>query len=207
MSSISKKLFVVVVLFFCVLGMSVQSFAAEEKVLQMATTTSTDNTGLLDYLAPLFKADTGIELIWVAVGTGKALALGKNCDVDVLLVHAPAAEKKYIAEGSGVDRREVMFNDFVFIGPKADSAGIKGASVEEALKNIFIKKGVLCKPRRQLGHAQKETESLEGLCTAHSRQGTLVHSDGTGHDKHDKHSCRTRCLHDDRPRHLHQIRI
>ena len=136
MSPISKKLFVAVVLFFCVLGMSVQSFAAEEKVLQMATTTSTDNTGLLDYLAPLFKTDTGIELRWVAVGTGKALALGKNCDVDVLLVHAPAAEKKYIAQGSGVDRREVMFNDFVFIGPKVDSAGIKGASVEESLKKI-----------------------------------------------------------------------
>lgn len=66
---------------------------ADAQVLRMATTTSTDNTGLLDYLAPLFKAETGIELQWVAVGTGKALELGKNGDVDVLLVHAPDTEK------------------------------------------------------------------------------------------------------------------
>jgi tungstate transport system substrate-binding protein len=119
-------------------GLAFQT-AAEEKVLQMATTTSTDNTGLLDYLAPAFKADTGIELRWVAVGTGKALELGKNCDVDVLLVHAPAAEKKYIEAGSGIDRHQIMYNDFIFIGPKADPAGLKGASVQEALKKIAAK--------------------------------------------------------------------
>ncbi|MFN2436249.1 MAG: substrate-binding domain-containing protein [Desulfotignum sp.] len=102
----------------------------------MATTTSTDNTGLLEYLAPEFTKDTGIELKWVATGTGKALKLGENCDVDVLMVHAPAAEKQFIAGGFGRDRREIMYNDFVIIGPESDPAAIKGGSVNSALKNI-----------------------------------------------------------------------
>ncbi len=102
----------------------------------MATTTSTDNTGLLDYLAPEFTRETGIELKWTATGTGKALKLGQNCDVDVLLVHAPAAEKKYVADGFGINRRQVMYNDFVIIGPGADPAGVKGKSVNAALGAI-----------------------------------------------------------------------
>ncbi|MDD2205950.1 MAG: substrate-binding domain-containing protein [Aminobacterium sp.] len=109
---------------------------AETPVLRMATTTSTDNTGLLDYLAPLFKADTGIELQWVAVGTGKALELGKNCDVDILLVHAPDTEKKYVEDGYGVNRRQTMYNDFIIIGPKDDPARIKELTVVEALSKI-----------------------------------------------------------------------
>mgnify|MGYP000547233887 CR=1 FL=1 len=97
--------------------------AAEDAVLMMATTTSTDNTGLLDYLAPHFKKATGIDLRWTATGTGKALKLGENCDVDVLMVHAPAAEKKFVADGFGDNRREIMYNDFVIIGPAGDPAG------------------------------------------------------------------------------------
>jgi tungstate transport system substrate-binding protein len=104
--------------------------------LMMATTTSTDNTGLLDEIGPMFEKDTGIELKWTAVGTGKALELGRNCDVDVLLVHAPPAEKAYIENGYGVDRVEVMYNDFVIIGPKGDPAGIKGKSVGQALQTM-----------------------------------------------------------------------
>jgi tungstate transport system substrate-binding protein len=121
--------------------------AAADQSLMLATTTSTDNTGLLDYLAPMFEADTGIELKWTAVGTGKALELGRNCDVDVLLVHAPAAEKEYVANGFGVDRRQVMYNDFVIIGPPSDPAGIRGKSVVKALaaiKNhgsVFVSRG------------------------------------------------------------------
>jgi tungstate transport system substrate-binding protein len=72
---------------------------AAGKVLMMATTTSTDNTGLLDYLAPHFTKSTGIDLKWTSVGTGKALKMGENCDVDVLLVHAPPAEKAYVEKG------------------------------------------------------------------------------------------------------------
>jgi tungstate transport system substrate-binding protein len=115
--------------------------------LMMATTTSTDNTGLLDMLAPVLEKDTGIKLKWTAVGTGKALKLGENCDVDVLLVHAPAAEKKYVAAGYGIGRRHVMCNDFVIIGPPNDPAKIKGMKVVDALNAIrkaratFISRG------------------------------------------------------------------
>ncbi|MFZ5811076.1 MAG: substrate-binding domain-containing protein, partial [Thermodesulfobacteriota bacterium] len=113
---------------------------ADEKVLMMATTTSTDNTGLLPVLAEAFKKDTGIELRWTAVGTGKALELGKNCDVDVLLVHAPKAEMDFVSAGHGLGRTEVMFNDFVLIGPAGDPAGVKGKTVAEALKAIAAAK-------------------------------------------------------------------
>ena len=84
---------------------------------------------------------------WTATGTGKALKLGENCDVDVLMVHAPAAEEKFVADGFGVDRREIMYNDFVIIGPDADPAGIRAKSVGDALKaiqgsaNVFVSRG------------------------------------------------------------------
>jgi len=110
--------------------------ARADGILLMATTTSTDNTGLLDYLIPEFTKDTGIAMKWTATGTGKALKLGKNCDVDVLMVHAPPAERKYVAEGYGINRREVMYNDFVMIGPADDPAGIKGKSVTASLTSI-----------------------------------------------------------------------
>ncbi len=87
-------------------------------ILKMATTTSTADTGLLDYLAPLFKEDTGWELEYVSVGTGEALTMGKKGDVDILLVHAKASEEEFVAEGYGVERVPVMYNDFVVIGPK-----------------------------------------------------------------------------------------
>jgi len=130
--------------------------AAGGKTLLMATTTSTDNTGLLDYLAPEFAKATGIELKWTAVGTGKALKLGENCDVDVLMVHAPAAEKKYVADGFGIDRREVMYNDFVIIGPPSDPAGVKGMPVIEALKTIAAKGAVFVSRGDNSGTNKKE---------------------------------------------------
>lgn len=106
----------------------------------MATTTSTDNTGLMDYLAPHFTRAAGVELKWTAVGTGKALEFGRRCDVDLLLVHAPEAEKKYVADGYGVNRRMIMFNDFIIIGPASDPAGIKGKKVIDALTGIQNRK-------------------------------------------------------------------
>ena len=114
--------------------------APAAEVLRMATTTSTDNTGLLDYLAPGLLADTDIELQWIAVGTGKALELGKNCDVDVLLVHAPAAELQYVEDGYGIDRTQVMYNDFVIIGPKNDPAGVRGLSVGDFFRTVAVRK-------------------------------------------------------------------
>jgi len=122
---------------------------AEEsgKELLMATTTSTDNTGLLEYLMPAFTEKTGIGIRWISTGTGKALKLGENCDVDVLLVHAPEAEIDFVNKGFGIDRRLIMYNDFVLIGPPEDPAGIKGRNVSEALQvirssgNVFVSRG------------------------------------------------------------------
>jgi tungstate transport system substrate-binding protein len=118
---------------------SVSIGAPAAPVLRMATTTSTDNTGLLDYLAPLLKADLGIDLQWVAVGTGKALELGRNGDVDVVLTHDPESEKSFIDEEYGVDPKQVMYNDFVVLGPASDPAGVKGKSVNEAFALIAEK--------------------------------------------------------------------
>jgi tungstate transport system substrate-binding protein len=113
---------------------------AKAPVLRMATTTSTDNTGLLDYLAPFFQKDTGIELQWVAVGTGKALQYGRNGDVDVLLVHDPEAEAAFMKSGYGKSRREVMYNDFILVGPANDPAKVRGKTITEALGAIAAKK-------------------------------------------------------------------
>jgi tungstate transport system substrate-binding protein len=112
---------------------------AQEKVLLMATTTSTEDTGLLNVIGPEFKKASGIDLRWTATGTGKALKLGEDCNVDVLMVHAPDAEKKFVEAGFGLNRREIMYNDFIIIGPAADPAGIKGKSVKDALQAIQAK--------------------------------------------------------------------
>jgi tungstate transport system substrate-binding protein len=112
---------------------------AQEKVLLMATTTSTEDTGLLNVIGPEFKKASGIDLRWTATGTGKALKLGEDCNVDVLMVHAPDAEKKFVEAGFGLNRKEIMYNDFIIIGPAADPAGVKGKSVKEALQAIQTK--------------------------------------------------------------------
>jgi len=105
-------------------------------VLRMATTTSTDNTGLLDYLAPFVTEQLGIDLQWVSVGSGAAIKHGENGDVDIILTHDPAAEDKFEASGAGVYRKYVMYNDYIVIGPKNDPAGIKGLSTAEAFNKI-----------------------------------------------------------------------
>jgi len=93
-----------------------------DTTLMMATTTSTDNTGLLDYLQPLFLQDTGITLEWTAVGTGEAIAMGASGDVDIILVHAKASEEEFVASGAGVERFPVMYNDYIIVGPEAENA-------------------------------------------------------------------------------------
>ena len=149
----TSRLLSLVLLVFAMIGCGP---AAAGNTLMMATTTSTDNTGLLDELAPAFTRDTGIPLKWVAVGTGKALKLGQNCDVDVLLVHAPGAEKRFVADGYGVQRRKVMYNDFVIIGPRADPAGIRGLGVGEALKKIAARKAFFISRGDNSGTHKKE---------------------------------------------------
>ena len=94
--------------------------------LRLATTTSTVASGLLDQILPAFTRETDIEVHVIAVGTGKALRMGADGDVDVVLVHAPMAEQKFVADGFGVDRRGVMYNEFLIVGPPSDPAGIRG---------------------------------------------------------------------------------
>lgn len=108
----------------------------------LATTTSTQDSGLLDVLVPLFEQRTGYRVKPIAVGTGQALALGARGEADVVLVHAPEAEERWMAEGNGAERLLVMHNDFVILGPSADPAGLRGAnSAVEALRQIAERHG------------------------------------------------------------------
>jgi len=122
--------------------------AAAGQVIRLSTTTSTENSGLLAWLLPPFEAKYGARVKVIAVGTGKALELAKNGDVDVTLVHARASEDKFVREGHGVARRDVMYNDFIIVGPAADPAGIRGSrDVLAALRRLhearakFISRG------------------------------------------------------------------
>lgn len=99
---------------------------AQEKSIVVASTTSTQDSGLFGHLLPMFKAKTGIDVKVVAQGTGQALDTGRRGDADVVFVHAKPAEEKFVAEGFGVKRYPVMYNDFILVGPKGDPAGIKG---------------------------------------------------------------------------------
>jgi len=111
--------------------------SAQDKAITVASTTSTEQSGLFGHILPLFKAKTGIDVRVVAVGTGQALDIGRRGDADVVFVHDKAAEEKFVAEGAGVDRREVMYNDFVLVGAKADPAKIAGSKdIAAALKKI-----------------------------------------------------------------------
>ena len=113
---------------------------AQDRSIVMASTTSTQDSGLFGYLLPIFKAKTGIEGKVIAQGTGQALDTARRGDADVVFVHAKAQEEKFLAEGFGVKRFDVMYNDFVLIGPKGDPAGVKGRDIETALKTIAAKR-------------------------------------------------------------------
>lgn len=121
---------------------------SQTKIIRLATTTSTENSGLLGLLLPRFTQQTGYRVHVIAVGTGKALRMGRDGDVDVVLVHAPKAEAEFVANGFGAQRHSVMYNDFVLIGPAHDPAGINTApSVTDAMQRIanhsalFISRG------------------------------------------------------------------
>src|SRR5215510_4449046 len=114
--------------------------SAEEKAIVVASTTSTQDSGLFNFILPAFKAKTGIDVRVIAQGTGQALDTGRRGDADVVFVHARPQEEKFVAEGFGVKRYPVMYNDFVLIGPKSDPAGIKGGKdVLAAFKAIYEK--------------------------------------------------------------------
>jgi tungstate transport system substrate-binding protein len=109
---------------------------AQERFITVASTTSTEQSGLFRHILPLFRAKTGIEVRVVALGTGQALDVGRRGDADVVFVHDRAAEETFVAEGYGVKRLAVMYNDFVIVGPASDPAGVKGNDVVAALKRI-----------------------------------------------------------------------
>lgn len=153
---------------------------SNDKVLMMATTTSTENTGLLDYLKPEFQKDTGLELRWVAVGTGKALQMGQNCDVDVLLVHDPDAEKKFMDDGFGQNRTQIMYNDFIIIGPKSDPAKIKGKTVKEAMKLIKDKKSPFASRGDKSGTHMLEQKLWKAVMNAVPEKESWYLSTGQG---------------------------
>ncbi|HMO47142.1 MAG TPA: substrate-binding domain-containing protein [Rubrivivax sp.] len=108
----------------------------QQRSIVVASTTSTEQSGLFAHLLPLFKQASGIDVKVVALGTGQALDMGRRGDADLLFVHDQAAEEKFAAEGFGLERRAVMYNDFVIVGPQSDPAGVKGKDVVEAMKKL-----------------------------------------------------------------------
>jgi len=116
---------------------------AQQKTIILSTTTSTQDSGLLDVLIPIFEKKTGYFVKTIAVGSGQAMAMGQKGEADVLLVHSPAAEKKFVAEGYGINRRIIMHNDFVIVGPPQYPAQIRGAVLaSESFKNIASAKAL-----------------------------------------------------------------
>ena len=114
----------------------VASMAASAQSIVVASTTSTEQSGLFSHLLPEFKKASGIDVKVVALGTGQALDTGRRGDADVVFVHDQKAEDKFVADGFGVKRYPVMYNDFILIGPKADPAGVKGTDIVEGLKKL-----------------------------------------------------------------------
>ena len=155
---------------------------AETPFITLASTTSTENSGLFAYLLPKFRADRGIDVRVIAVGTGQAIRIARNGDADVLLVHHRASEDKFVAAGYGVDRRDVMYNDFVIVGPKSDPAGIAGApDAVQALRQIAAAQAPFLSRADDSGTNKKERElwAAAGIdIDAHS--GTWYRETGSG---------------------------
>ena len=155
------------------------SIAPAQTRLRMSTTTSTENSGLLNVLLPPFEKECGCKVDVIAVGTGKALKLGEQGDVDVVLVHARALEDKFMANGFGVNRRDVMYNDFVVIGPANDPADLKhAATAADAFRRIAARRSVFVSRGDESGTHQKEKEiwAAAGMAPA----GSWYRSAGQG---------------------------
>jgi len=119
-------------------ALSVPAFAQDESIV-VASTTSTQDSGLFGHILPIFKAKTGIDVKVISQGTGQALDTAKRGDADVVFVHAKAQEERFVADGFGMKRFAVMYNDFILVGPKSDPAAVKGKDIETALKAIKAK--------------------------------------------------------------------
>src|SRR4030067_309075 len=121
---------------------------AQQKTVILATTTSTQDSGLLDVLIPIFEKKTGYFVKTIAVGSGQAMAMGQKGEADVLLVHSPTAEKKFISERYGINRRLIMHNDYIIVGPPSDPAKIKGVKPTSVAFKIIASETVIFMSRR-----------------------------------------------------------
>jgi len=160
MKKFSKTGLIVVIMTVLAIAFSaLPAMAAQpqQKNIILATTTSTQDSGLLDVLIPIFEKKTGYFVKTIAVGSGQAMTMGQKGEADVLLVHSPDAEKKFVAEGYGINRRLVMHNDYIIVGPKTDPAGIKGSkSSVEAFKKIAAANAVFMSRGDNSGTHSKE---------------------------------------------------
>ena len=165
-----------------VLSFMAGTAAAQEQSILVQSTTSTANSGLYEYLLPKFTEKTGIAVNVVAVGTGQAIRNAENCDADVLLVHAKSSELKFVADGFGVERFDLMYNDFVIVGPGADPAGVKGMSdAEEALKKIAGAAAPFASRGDDSGTHKKELELWAGTgMDPHAASGEWYRETGSG---------------------------
>jgi len=148
-----------VLIFILSVSLGVGSVAAAEERLRMSTTTSTENSGLLKVLLPPFEQQNNCKVDVVAVGTGKSLKIGEAGDADIVFVHARKLEDKFVADGFGVNRKDVMYNDFIIIGPADDPAGVKSAkTAAEALAKIAGAQASFISRGDESGTHQKEKE-------------------------------------------------
>lgn len=152
-----------IVLLLLVVGYAVTAPAKEQERLRLATTTSTENSGLLAVLNPPFEEKYGVKVDVIAVGTGKALRLARNGDVDMVLVHAPEAELKFVNQEFGVERRPVMHNDYVLLGPPSDPAGVRRAgTLPEAMRRIAAGESGFISRGDDSGTHKKELQLWQG---------------------------------------------
>jgi len=154
---IGQKILLLGIVFLILFTTGIVSTQAQPKNVILATTTSTQDSGLLDVLLPIFEKKTGYFVKTIAVGSGQSMAMGERGEADVLLVHSPEAEKKFMAEGYGINRRLVMHNDYIIVGPSTDPAKIKGLkSSTESFKKIASAKALFLSRGDNSGTNSKE---------------------------------------------------
>lgn len=158
------KILLVWIIFYTLLCLDIPEAKPGSKGILLATTTSVQDSGLLDLLIPIFERKTGYFVKTIAVGSGQAMAMGMKGEVDVLLVHSPAAEEKFMAEGYGINRRTMMHNDFIIVGPPKDPAKIKGTKLASgAFKKIASAQALFLSRSDHSGTHVKEMEIWKSI--------------------------------------------
>lgn len=156
---------------FAAMFLAVPAVAQDNSII-VQSTTSTANSGLYDYLLPIFKDESGITVNVVAVGTGQAIKNARNCDGDVLLVHAKPAEEKFVADGFGTSRTDLMYNDFIIVGPASDPAGVAGMSDAKAALTKIAEAGALFASRGDDSGTHKKERALWKAAGIDTTQGS-----------------------------------